>query len=160
MCAFWNAAFGFPQGIRTYALGGRHIYLWYTVRCHTFKPYTSKDYFYFLQNVFIGTNSVTCILYVFLPPVLIYFNLLCPFFIFLQHVSDMCVSSRVLDAFRTLYLLSVTWRLRGICLLSLWTAGWPPKSGFFVVFRIRHTTTMPTMHAMRKTPAQYMAIST
>lgn len=67
---------------------------------------------------------------------------------------------RVLDAIRTLYLLSVTWRRRGICLLSLWTAGWPPKSGFFAVFLMRHTTTMPTMQAMRKTPAQYMAIST
>lgn len=66
----------------------------------------------------------------------------------------------VLDAIRTLYLLSVTWRRRGICLLSLWTAGWPPKSGFFAVFLMRHTTTMPTMQAMRKTPAQYIAIST
>lgn len=73
-----------------------------------------------------------------------------------------CVFSplQVLDAIRTLYLLSVTWRRRGICLLSLWTAGWPPKSGFFAVFLIRHTTTMPTMQAMRKTPAQYIAIST
>lgn len=80
---------------------------------------------------------------------------------FLQHVCGVCFSPLgVLDAFRTLYLLSVTWRRRGICLLSLCTAGWPPKSGFFAVFLMRHTTTMPTMQAMRKTPTQYIAIST
>ncbi len=81
--------------------------------------------------------------------------------IFLQYVYSVFFSPlEVLDAIRTLYLLSVTWRRRGICLLSLWTAGWPPKSGFFAVFFMRHTTTMPTMQAMRKTPAQYIAIST
>lgn len=84
------------------------------------------------------------------------------FYIILYHtvVGRVCASCGVfsplgvLDAIRTLYLLSVTWRRRGICLLSLWTAGWPPKSGFLAVFLMRHTTTMTTMQAMRKTPAQ------
>lgn len=76
------------------------------------------------------------------------------FFLLLLYVCSVLSPLWVLDAFRTLYLLSVTWRRRGICLLSLWTAGWPPKSGFLAVFLIRHTTTMPTMQAMRKTPAQ------
>lgn len=55
---------------------------------------------------------------------------------------------------QTLYLLSVTCLLRGMRLVSLCTAGWLLKSGFLVVFFIRHTMTPTTIQAIKKTPMQ------
>lgn len=55
---------------------------------------------------------------------------------------------------QTLYLLSVTCLRRGMRLVSLCTAGWLLKSGFLVVFLIRHKMTVTTMQAMKNTPMQ------
>lgn len=55
---------------------------------------------------------------------------------------------------QTLYLLSVTCLRRGMRLVSLCTAGWLLKSGFLVVVFMRHTMTVTTMQAIRKTPMQ------
>lgn len=38
--------------------------------------------------------------------------------------------------------------------MSLCTAGWLLKSGFLVVVFIRHTMTITTMQAIKKTPMQ------
>lgn len=68
-----------------------------------------------------------------------------------QELAGVCGRSKFLQ---TLYLLSVTCLRKGMRLVSLCTAGWLLKSGFLVVVFIRHTMTITTMQAIKKTPMQ------
>lgn len=68
-----------------------------------------------------------------------------------QELAGACRRGKFLQ---TLYLLSVTCLRKGMRLVSLCTAGWLLKSGFLVVVFIRHTMTVTTIQAIKKTPMQ------